>query len=1127
MSNQTLFVPVEEPAGKDSILSLYSVKAQKSSDKGWWYNKVDIPDELEKVVSVYFDKAPYTAEIMLLNKEEKQTDVYIAGSTQSVLLGFFISLIQCVHHRTFKSKWDSITITGNITVHEGIVEPVGVEHITEKFKGVQSHAGEHPDENHLFLYVNKEKPIEPGLYDNNLEVKAFTPKDSIGAIIAELFELTEKQNRRINKAGFQQRWEYVSTPVFEDMKRDALAKDWNGFLIHGEGESGKSALAFELAKYLVAAERIYAPLWIKVNNEDLRYSFFNIGKPSTSAKPRMSNKDARENFIHSSSIGIRPKRNPLEDPVTAYIAELLAESLNLTEWKPEDGLAALVNSIKRAGNRPYLLIIDHLEVDEIDKVMESVQTIIGECRPRPPVIFTSRRKGDIGNFKRVRPSEFKKEELEKFIENIAQKEYAQELASWKGEKRYNDFLVQVSAHFASFPGIIEVIVSQLLDRGLAVVLRSLGDLRLLGESADRKAEAIYKMAFSELDDFTQAVLFAFIDIIQPLIDSEKDNAPQKNSRNVSFDSISLQQEISTRISKAGLRFNGCDYSTAELEEKTQQALDKLVRCHLLNRDFSVSAYYIKTLPLKIFLFSESTANDIIFESGKTLRDTLIDAEYLIKACICYNQSVSRLVALLKKNNSEQCKGDIFLFNAACHSVIPGHIDALIEHGYKNTNEANDTDGQTLLHFAAAINTNKEVVERLFHYGADASKKNADGLTPLHYAAWSNRSPDIIALLIKKGAAIDTPDNDGQIPLHYAAENDNNDIFKYLAELNMTLLYCKDAGGITPLFEFLKQCSDPAIIRWLLKHNIDLSRSVHNIGNTLLHYAAINSGLAITNEDMINILVGKGVNINAANSYGFTPLYHAAAYNENPDRVKLLLDKGAIAGINAKSSDGITPLHAAVVHNGNADIIKLLLKNGADILAKDNNDATVFHGIAINPRLCLMNEDIITIFREKGLNINAVDSSGNTPLHYAAMHNKSPDSITFLFEKGAIDDINAKNVFGSTPLHHAAAHNGNADIMKLLLKNGADILARENDGSTILHNAAANPHLSAVIEDITTFLVEKGLSINAVDSNGNTPLHYAALHNKNSDLEKTAIPKRLRELLRFTTRQHSTKPLKFP
>ena len=100
---------------------------------------------------------------------------------------------------------------------------------------------------------------------------------------------------------------------------------------------------------------------------------------------------------------------------------------------------------------------------------------------------------------------------------------------------------------------------------------------------------------------------------------------------------------------------------------------------------------------------------------------------------------------------------------------------------------------------------------------------------------------------------------------------------------------------------------------LIVKNKDYSR----LGWTLYMAASLPS------LEIAKNLIDKGVDINAKNNDGNTPLYMALLF-QNEEMVELLIANGA--DLNAKNNDGLTPLQYAESHNLN-DMAKLLKKHG--------------------------------------------------------------------------------------------------------------------------------------------------------------------------------------------------------
>jgi len=89
------------------------------------------------------------------------------------------------------------------------------------------------------------------------------------------------------------------------------------------------------------------------------------------------------------------------------------------------------------------------------------------------------------------------------------------------------------------------------------------------------------------------------------------------------------------------------------------------------------------------------------------------------------------------------------------------------------------------------------------------------------------------------------------------------------------------------------------------------------------------------------------------------------------------------------------------------------------------------------------------------------------------------------------DVNAKNKAGMTPLHYASMM-GHKEVARLLITNGADVKAKsqfQNFGETPLHHAASGGH-----GEIVELLITKGADLNAIIQSGSfkgmTPLDRA-------------------------------------
>ncbi len=184
------------------------------------------------------------------------------------------------------------------------------------------------------------------------------------------------------------------------------------------------------------------------------------------------------------------------------------------------------------------------------------------------------------------------------------------------------------------------------------------------------------------------------------------------------------------------------------------------------------------------------------------------------------------------------------------------------------------------------------------------------------------------------------------------------------------------------------------------------------------------------------LLNSGADVNKRDRDGTTPLTWAAGEG-SPKAVKALLDKGA--EVDAKDNKERTPLMSAA-YRGFPEVVKLLLEKGADIKAKDKDGWTALMFAASG-------ENLKIIAVAKGKAIVRYGNSGPTL-----------DVINLLIEKGL--DVNARDKDGCTPLI-TAAYVGHVAVVKLLVEKGADINAKTKEGKTALSVAQAQGHAHIV------------------------------------------------------------------
>jgi ankyrin len=259
------------------------------------------------------------------------------------------------------------------------------------------------------------------------------------------------------------------------------------------------------------------------------------------------------------------------------------------------------------------------------------------------------------------------------------------------------------------------------------------------------------------------------------------------------------------------------------------------------------------------------------------------------------------------------------------------------------------------------------------------------------------------------------------------------------------------------------------------------------------------------RETIRILVDHGLDIEARDNTGRTPLIHACLVG-NLAAGQLLLELGA--DLEARDDSGFTPLLCAV-EKGHLALIKELDRRGADFAAITAGNLGVLHLAARdrevlryllgkNPDLELRSNSGMTpliaragaghhgmvgMLLEAGAQVNATTGAmgqkGTTALH-AACRNYDPDDVNRL--------QNRREALGGEKLdaQPCASREDRIRTIELLLDHGANPLAREGDWMTPLHLAAR----WGLPEAVERFLRD-GAPPNIVTVQLNTPLHLAA------------------------------------
>lgn len=166
--------------------------------------------------------------------------------------------------------------------------------------------------------------------------------------------------------------------------------------------------------------------------------------------------------------------------------------------------------------------------------------------------------------------------------------------------------------------------------------------------------------------------------------------------------------------------------------------------------------------------------------------------------------------------------------------------------------------------------------------------------------------------------------------------------------------------------------------------------------------------------------------------------HQAIEEENIDKVRSLIDKGADVNLAADNERDVrTPLIAATFSK-NTDIAKLLIEKGANVDLADKAGRTPLMFASANGAT-----ETAKLLIKKGAKVDSASDAGYTPLMFACAKGQT-EAAKLLLNKGA--KVERTNNVGWTPLM-LASMNGATETTKFLIKHGADPSKKDRQGYT--------------------------------------------------------------------------------
>ncbi|XP_060770268.1 ankyrin repeat and sterile alpha motif domain-containing protein 1B isoform X3 [Neoarius graeffei] len=235
-------------------------------------------------------------------------------------------------------------------------------------------------------------------------------------------------------------------------------------------------------------------------------------------------------------------------------------------------------------------------------------------------------------------------------------------------------------------------------------------------------------------------------------------------------------------------------------------------------------------------------------------------------------------------------------------------------------------------------------------------------------------------------------------------------------------------------------------------------------------------------------IWRGLNVNCADSSGYTPLHHAALNGHRDVVLKLLQFE---ASTNVPDNKGCFPLHLAA-WRGDVDIVRILMHHGPShcrVNEQNHEKETALHCAAQYGH-----SEVVCVLLQELTDPSMRNRCGETPLDLAALYGRLQVVRMLL---NAHPNLMSLNTRQHTPLH-LAARNGHHTTVQVLLEAGMDVNTETEKGSA-LHEAALYGKM-----DVVRLLLDSGIDVNIRDCHGKTALDILREHPAQKSQQITAL-----------------------
>ncbi|QKF93550.1 ankyrin repeat domain-containing protein [Fadolivirus algeromassiliense] len=342
--------------------------------------------------------------------------------------------------------------------------------------------------------------------------------------------------------------------------------------------------------------------------------------------------------------------------------------------------------------------------------------------------------------------------------------------------------------------------------------------------------------------------------------------------------------------------------------------------------------------------------------------------------------------------------------------------------------------------------------------------------------------------------INYQDTNGNTPLMYICINGNNGLLEWILNINNIDVSLTNDKGMNALMLSIEKChfNCANILSNYIKYkcNDDTKNTIVN-QHTIARETSISIALEKSHNQLINLCLSLGVNVNTYNLSGNCPLYHTIE-NNNEEIFNLLIN-AENTDVNLQDFNGTTLLMYASTKLNKVFFDKLLAHKNININLVDNEGRNILTYILYNKYNGKTTPNSIgSLFDGKFASYPACYDPNNVQLFDVNNTKKNMETIylktiSLLLERNI--DVNKPDMYNNTPLNYAINNKDQQAFRLIVNSKQFDPNFVNSDGKTYLmmlfdlinNNSRKDNVYVAQDEHFMPYSISNGTSIGKLSS----------------------------------------------